>query len=226
MSDYWYTDGNHFVLLRNGMPEDSVEIGIGSSHVDAIASLKGTLIQSTGPDGGVESALEWAHGAGWISDPDTLYDDDGPDYASMVSDLEAAADTATDWKGWEWPHDPGGRGIVVTGPGAVEDWDKWQRERREELTVDDLDDEDMDDDDIEESLDDVAQAERDYGEEAQEAADEARRLGEECVDAALRGDYRKALKLAEQAARIEHEYGDDPSYAPLVKAAQALADLT
>lgn len=68
---YWYRDGALFVLVAVGAPEDSARVGVGDTVQEAIDSLEATALQSTGryPE---DSALSWAHGAGWISDPETL----------------------------------------------------------------------------------------------------------------------------------------------------------
>jgi hypothetical protein len=80
MSDTWYVDGDQYVVVRSGQPEQSVEIGMGSTYADALDTLETTPIQSAGPTGHAEqSALRWAHSQGWISDPDSLESDDGPE---------------------------------------------------------------------------------------------------------------------------------------------------
>lgn len=78
MSDSWYTYGSDYVVVRTGMPQDNVEIGIGSTYAEALSSLEMTAIQSTGRDMGEQSALRWAVGAGWIDSVSALVDDDGP----------------------------------------------------------------------------------------------------------------------------------------------------
>lgn len=79
MSDSWYQYGSDYVLVRSGMPNENVKIGIGSEYADAIRSLEMTSVQSTGPDSGVSGALNYAHGNGRIDELDDLEDDDGPD---------------------------------------------------------------------------------------------------------------------------------------------------
>jgi hypothetical protein len=228
MSASWYLDGSLYVCVVTGMPEHNVEIGVGDTYADAVASLEATPIQSTGRDSGKRAALHWAYGADWISDPDKLEPDDGPDHEALVSEVEDAASSAAEWEGWEWSHDPGG--IYTEGPGTVDDWDAWEKERYDELTEEDVrevigaePDEKISKRQIREACEGIAQAEREYGEEAQDAADGARELGEQCVAAAKVGDYAEAL---EQASKLEYEYGDDPSYGPLVKACKALVDVT
>lgn len=79
MSDSWYTYGSDYVVVRTGMPEHAVELGIGATYEEAVESLYATPIQSTGPDSGERAALRWAVGAGWIDSLDDLVEDDGPD---------------------------------------------------------------------------------------------------------------------------------------------------
>lgn len=89
MSDNWYTDGDFYVVVRTGMPQDSVRIGTGESYDEALESLEITPIQSTGRDSGLSSALRWAENAGWISSAD-LDDDDGPEEEEVFEIPEKA----------------------------------------------------------------------------------------------------------------------------------------
>ena len=70
MSEYAtiYRDGEGFVAVLTGMPEDAVEVGIGGSPGAARLDLEPTPIQSVGRDGGLSAALRWAQGARWFSD--------------------------------------------------------------------------------------------------------------------------------------------------------------
>ena len=222
MSVSWFVDGNQYVAVRTGMPEHSVKIGLGRNYESAMASLEDTPMQSSGRDP-VGAALNWASNAGWISDPSTLEDDDGPDLDDMVEDVEKACLFAQEWGGWEWSHDPGGHGIVLNGPGAVRSWQAYERNLRKSLRPEMIDDwQRMTRAEISEALDDVARAARQYGETAQDAADSARALGEDALNFAKRGRYKRALEAAEAAARIENEYGDAPLYNPLVEAIEVL----
>lgn len=74
-----YRDGNLWVVLETGMPEDAVQIGIGETLREAYDSREGTPIQSTGRDSGRASALAWAHGQGWIGSPESLDSVDDPE---------------------------------------------------------------------------------------------------------------------------------------------------
>lgn len=65
--DRWFQYGSDLVIVRSGMPEESVRIGIGSTRGEAIDSLEITPIQSAGPDSGHTSALRWAQNQGWFS---------------------------------------------------------------------------------------------------------------------------------------------------------------
>ncbi len=71
-----YRDGNNWVVLEIGMPQDAVQIGIGDTLREAYEAREDTAIQSTGRDGGRASALAWAHNADWISEPDSLEEED------------------------------------------------------------------------------------------------------------------------------------------------------
>lgn len=62
-----YRDGNLWVVLETGMPEDAVQIGTGETLREAYDAREGTPIQSTGRDSGRLSALTWAHNQGWIT---------------------------------------------------------------------------------------------------------------------------------------------------------------
>ena len=66
----WYRDGDLWVVVLTGMPEDAVEIGIGNTVEEAWTSREDTAIQSVGRDSGEDSALSWAHVAGWFSGAD------------------------------------------------------------------------------------------------------------------------------------------------------------
>lgn len=77
--DTWYTYGSTYVCVRSGMPEQTIEIGVGDDYDEALESLEATPMQSTGRDCGISSALKWAQHAGWIDDVNDLIDDDGPD---------------------------------------------------------------------------------------------------------------------------------------------------
>jgi hypothetical protein len=81
-----YRDGDLWVVLETGMPQDAVQIGIGDTLREAYDSREGTAIQSTGPDGGRASALAWAHNAGWIGEPDSLDDEDDAELTADEDD--------------------------------------------------------------------------------------------------------------------------------------------
>ena len=70
-----YDDGDSWVLVETGHPQDAVRVGVGDTLADAYLSLEATPIQSVGPDSGVSAALEWAEGAGWIDSVDDLEED-------------------------------------------------------------------------------------------------------------------------------------------------------
>lgn len=76
----WYRDGQEWVAVWTGMPEDHVCIGVGSTLGNARKNMQGTPMQSVGRDGGLRKALEWAHYAGWIDCPPSgLEDADQPE---------------------------------------------------------------------------------------------------------------------------------------------------
>ena len=61
-----FMDGDLYVVVETGMPEHSVQVGVGDSLMAAYLLLETTAVQSTGPDP-VAAGLEWAASAGWIS---------------------------------------------------------------------------------------------------------------------------------------------------------------
>lgn len=67
-----YTDGDLWVVVETGMPEDAVQIGIGDTLREAYDLSESTPIQSTGPYGGAAAAIAWAHGQDWLSAPASL----------------------------------------------------------------------------------------------------------------------------------------------------------
>ena len=68
----WYMDGDVFVVFLTGQPQDSVMIGLGDTPREAAENLESTAIQSTGRDNGLNAAMDWAEGAGYISSVDDL----------------------------------------------------------------------------------------------------------------------------------------------------------
>jgi hypothetical protein len=78
MSDRWYNYGSpKFLLLRSGMPNENVQVGLGDPYDDAVEDLSDTPIQSAGRDP-LKTALSWCVGAG-IIDLDTCEDFAGDD---------------------------------------------------------------------------------------------------------------------------------------------------
>jgi hypothetical protein len=79
-----YRDGELWVVVETGMPQDNVQVGVGDTLREAYDSREGTAIQSAGRDSGLRAALRWAEGAGWIDsvsgldevDDAELYDDE------------------------------------------------------------------------------------------------------------------------------------------------------
>jgi hypothetical protein len=72
----YYRDGGHIVAVLPGMPTDAVRVAIGRTPREAWFALadggSDTPVQSTGPDSGVDAALQWAANAGWTSPVDRL----------------------------------------------------------------------------------------------------------------------------------------------------------
>jgi hypothetical protein len=141
---------------------------------------------------------------------------------SIAKIVESAVES---FQGWDWPHDPGG--ILVDGPGAVADWDEWERKRVAELEAADAEDWKTwgreQDDDVSPCADrkeceSIASAERAYGERAQECAEEAARRAKGAVEQAEIGWWRRAVSEAERAVETEREFGGDEIYEPLRKA--------
>lgn len=67
-----YRDGNLWVIVETGMPEQNTRVGVGDSLAAAYENRDYTPMQSVGRDSGLAATLEWAHNAGWIGSPDSL----------------------------------------------------------------------------------------------------------------------------------------------------------
>ncbi len=63
--------GSTYVLVETGQPQDNVLLGFGESLSEAYDDMQPTLIQSLGPDCGLENTLEWAVSEGMLN-PDDL----------------------------------------------------------------------------------------------------------------------------------------------------------
>lgn len=242
-----YKQGSVYIIIELGMPEQNSRVGGGNSLQEAYENMDTTPHQCTGPDGGLENALQYAFSQGLLEDPEEddslspiklikdpeLYQD--PDTEELTEDvedinerladeIEEKADEASDeWEGWTWTHDPGG--LAVNGPGSVDDWDDWEEKRAKKLTPKDLipyfEYHGVDDPspaDVQETRRSIAAAERQYGKECQGNAAAAAKLAKKAVAQARLGYWDEALDLAEQAASIEKNYGDCPAYRPLVAA--------
>lgn len=213
MSISLYMDGSLYVAVTTGMPEASAKIGVGDTIEEAVDSLEATAVQSTGRDGGVSGALAWAHGAGWISDPDDLdeCDDDDHETARRALDgLTTGADTEHEsaedmWSslGWhaDW-HADHEAGAVVHPACTIEQLDS------------------LDDSEIlaAECPEDACEEERGAYESAiayaRRALDDMRSVESalaEAVDAYAEGDARACREALDQAARLEDDYGDCPA---------------
>lgn len=62
-----YRDGDWWVVIETGMPQDYVRIGVGRTLAEAYKEREDTPIRSVGRDCGLEDALEWAHEQALIS---------------------------------------------------------------------------------------------------------------------------------------------------------------
>lgn len=129
--------------------------------------------------------------------------------------LTAVRETADGWKGWEWPHDPGG--VVREGPGPQDDWDVWEASRR--AGIEESGEEDVFGDAL--NAEDVSFLERVYGEECQVDAEGASSLMIDVIAAIHCDDLHAALVAAESAAALEMSYGDCPTYRGVVEAIKA-----
>ena len=243
-----YRQGNIYVIIQTGMPEMNSRMGGGESLQEAFENLDNTPYQCTGRDSGASMALQYAISQQWFEDPEEddsvlpirkikdqeLYED--PDTGELVEDLTEIEDRLNaeietvaregqeKWTGWDWNHDPGG--VVIHGPGAIDDWDEWEKERLKKIDMEDIEcalslssDEstEMTISQIEEARKAIATAERDYGEQAQHDAESASQAADDAIRSAKNGKWTDALEHAETAASIESEYGDCPAYDGLVK---------
>jgi len=53
-----FRDGEGWIVVETGMPEDNVRVGAGDTLREAYEALDSTPIQSTGRDAGLRDALE------------------------------------------------------------------------------------------------------------------------------------------------------------------------
>lgn len=82
----WYRDGEQWVVIETGMPEQHTRIGVGDTPDEAWAARESTAIQSVGRDCGVADTVEWAVGAGWLSAAE-LEETDAPEPCSFCCDV-------------------------------------------------------------------------------------------------------------------------------------------
>jgi len=137
-----YRDGSDVIVVEGGMPgSGSARVGFGDSLTEATDGLQSTPIEAHR----AEMVPGYLQSSGQIDDEDALED------VTPTSDeiTEAVTEHAVDlvlkampdegaWVGWDFPHDPGGHGIVNES-GPQSDWDAWERERRDQLDADDFD---------------------------------------------------------------------------------------
>lgn len=128
---------------------------------------------------------------------------------------------ASEWTGWDFPHDPGG--IVHEQSEVVSDWDSWEKERASDLreSLDLVDEFGWDPDDVTKSAQrevagDVAAKEREFGEGIQLSARSAALSARAALRFARGGHWDKALEEAKEASDVEEEYGDNPTYGPIL----------
>lgn len=74
----WYRDGEQWVVVETGMPEQNTRVGVGDTPSEAWDSRESTALQSVGRDGGLAATLEWSVGVGYISCTD-LEETDAPE---------------------------------------------------------------------------------------------------------------------------------------------------
>jgi hypothetical protein len=178
MSTNWYLDGSVYVCVRSGMPEQHVEIGCGDSYREAVANLESTAIQSVGRDGGVASALAWAHGAGWISDPDELEETDDPGGKETVEQWDTEATYVATFPGD--PHDGACDVEVQVGQGDDGQW--YLRTTDDAGGSDDASDDGYDSEDAARSAASAFASERHEAETDEDAEQYLRRQTEERAD--------------------------------------------
>jgi hypothetical protein len=74
----WYRDGEQWVVVQTGMPEQHTRVGVGDTPGEAWDALESTAIQSVGRDCGLSDTIEWCVGAGWLNSVD-LEETDAPE---------------------------------------------------------------------------------------------------------------------------------------------------
>jgi len=145
--------------------------------------------------------------------------------------IELVRDARDEWEGWDWTHDPGG--LVIEGPGKLtkRQWDQWERQRCDEIDVTDLHhlglvgtSEYPTDQEVYDLACDIAAAERAYGERVQYDAARARSYGSDAIAALKEGDLLDAEYFVIQASNLEHNYGDNPAWSPVLKAIRDAID--
>jgi len=143
----------------------------------------------------------------------------------------AVAAAKTNWDGLDWPH------AFVVGPDHEIEVDAsiyglTNLEDAAQLAEDVtevIEDAGMDETSftLREQVEDAIREAVEYRKKVEADSEEAAELADDALAAALRGDWDAAIKAAEEAARIESNYGDDPAYgdlADIIRDAQ-LADL-
>ena len=139
---------------------------------------------------------------------------------TLSTKIEQLIDAA-DWSGWEWAqdfHDPASNDrVCLEGPGELQfetdtgtapallhhEWDAWQEEIATKYG------------------EAVAAAARAYGEECQRSAAAATASALLALELVENCDLDGALDAARDAALEEREYGDAPTWGPLVALLEA-----
>ena len=114
--------------------------------------------------------------------------------------IKLLGDAMYGFTGWDWNHDPGG--LVVSGPGAVADWNVWEASRAADLVL-------RHPIAMAERL---ASAEREYGERIQLAAEAATCHARLAITHIQADNLPTARAHITEAIDLEAQFGDAPTY--------------
>lgn len=124
--------------------------------------------------------------------------------------------SGANWDGWDWPqqqghcecdNDKNGESIILDGPGELINWDTWGDDVLRQLETEGHD---------EDCAVSAMITGKHYGQKCERAATGALEAAERAVTALIDGNLAQALAEAREASSLEYDYGDDPTWGPLV----------
>jgi len=208
----WYLDGAQYVVIKTGMPEQAVQIGIGDNPDEAIENLEETGIQSCGHDSGLSAALSWSNNAGWISHPRKLQAISAPTDGVLKTNACTDHEDVEGWYeslGWhrQWDSDDSS-GQLVHPVCSVDDLrTKTDSEILAEKCPEGAGEEERG----------AYESAIEYAREGLQAAEVVVSALEAAVEAYEARETDACITAIKEAMHLESDYGDDP-------AAQHLAD--